>query len=290
MGMQDKEGDIVTLVELGLNKTQARIYLALVERGMLPIRMVSEYSGVGRPETYRAVLELNHRGLVETVLASPTTYKPLPLQEVVNILMAQKQQEMSELKGKSEKLLQEYQKKTINPVAFVEREFVLLPKGSGGVKKAASAIKAAQSSIDFVISIKKFNQLLLAASEELVEATNRGVKIRFILDKNNLNKSLSEIFALFHNTASFKYIDELPQPFTVIFDKKSVLMATTGDDFAQTSMLWSNNAVLVGTIQNYFKLLWGCNQSNIFQPLNETLEENAIEIVDDYKSLDAPIL
>ncbi len=287
--MWDKEGNIVTLVDLGLNRTQARVFLALVEKGILSIRMVADYSGVGRPETYRAMLELNRRGLVETVLSSPATYRPLPLQEAVTILMGQKQQEMSELKEKSKKLLQDYRNKTANPITVEEGEFVLLPKGANGIKKGISAITAAQSSIDFIISIKKFNQLLLTASEDLVEAAKRGVKIRFILDKNNMNRSLSKIFAAFYHNASFKYIAELPQPFMAIYDKKSVLMATTGDDFCQTTMLWSNNPVLVRTIQNYFKLLWSCNESSVFRPNDAVIEENSKIADKEEASLDKAI-
>ena len=289
--MQYKENDITTLVDLGLNKTQARVYLALVEKGILSIKNASEYSGVGRPEAYRAMLELNQRGLIETILSSPTTYRPLPLTETITILMGQKQQKMIELKEKSNKLLQEYEnKKTLNQGEFFEREFVLLAKGSSGTKKAVSSIKTAQTTIDFVISIKQFNQLLLTASEDIVEAANRGVKIRFIIDKNTAQKSWSKILSSLQTKAFFKYRDEVPQPFMAIYDSKEVLMATTGGDFCQTSMLWSNNGVLVGTIQNYFKLVWLCKQPRNFKSLNKIVEQHPIGITVDYKeSLHAPI-
>lgn len=264
--MQGREANIITLMDLGLTKTQARVYLALVEKGILPIRLVADYSGVGRPETYRAMLELQQRGLVEMILFTPTKYRPLPLNEAVTILMGQKQKEIAELKEKSKILLQEYKKKTSNSVTVVEREFVLLPKGTSGFKKGISAITAAQTSIDFITSIKRFNQLLVTASEDIVEAAKRGVKIRFILDKSNMNRSLSKIFAKFYNTASFKYVADSPQPFMAIYDKKSVLMATTDDDFCQSTLLWSNNPVLVRTVQNYFKLLWASNRSNVSLP------------------------
>ena len=62
MGMRDREKSIKTLVELGLSRTQAKIYLALVEKGTSTIRAVAENSGVGRPDTYRAMLELKRVG------------------------------------------------------------------------------------------------------------------------------------------------------------------------------------------------------------------------------------
>ena len=290
MGMQEKGDNINTLVELGLTKTQARIYLTLAERGILSIRLVAEYSGVGRPETYRAMLELNHRGLAETILSSPTTYKPLPIPDAVNLLMEQKQQAISQLKEKTKKLLEDHKKETINQASLVEREFVLLPKGKSGINKAIAAIKAAQSTIEFIISIKKFNQLLVIASDDLIESAKRGVKIYLIVDKNNLNKSLSKIFNKLCTNASFKYIDKLPKPFTAVFDNTTILMETAENDFCQSTMLWSNNIVFVDTIHNYFKVLWSCNQSKMFKPMVESLEGEKFEIADfQHESLDNPL-
>ncbi|MGD6806862.1 MAG: TrmB family transcriptional regulator [Candidatus Bathyarchaeia archaeon] len=270
--MQDREENISTLVELGLNKTQARVYLALVEKGTLPIKLAADHSGVGRPDTYRAMLELNQRGLVETILCSPTKYRPLPLNEAINVLMGQKQQEIIDLKEKSKKLLHEYKKKIKNQMTDAEKQIVILSKGTSGIKKGIQAITTAQKSIEFITSVNRFNQLLFTASEDIVDATNRGVKIRFILDKESINRSLSKIFASFHETASFKYIADLPQPFIAIYDSKSILMETTDEDFYQSTMMWSNNPVIVRTIQNYFKLLWASNDPNIRTPIGDNLE------------------
>jgi DNA-binding MarR family transcriptional regulator len=64
--MRDKESGIKTLVEFGISRTQARVYLTLVDRGTLTLRAASEYSGVGRPDTYRALFDLKKEGLIET--------------------------------------------------------------------------------------------------------------------------------------------------------------------------------------------------------------------------------
>jgi sugar-specific transcriptional regulator TrmB len=280
MGMVEKEEGITTLINLGLTKTQARVYLALVERDVLPLRLAAKYSGVDRSETYRVMSELNHRGLIETILSSPTTYKPFPLSDAVTLLMEQKQRKILLLEEKTKKLLEEYKKKPNSQSSIDQREFVLLPKETSGTRKAKSAIKDARSAIDCIISVKRFNQLLLIASEDLIKAANRGIKIRFILDEKDLNKSLSKIFATFNYNASFKYIDELPPSFIAIYDKQSVLMETTEKDFGKSTMLWSSNIVIAKNLQKYFNLLWASNQANNVKQVNNALKMDLPEKAD----------
>ena len=140
MGMRDREKSIKTLVELGLSRTQAKIYLALVEKGTSTIRAVAENSGVGRPDTYRAMLELKRVGLIETILCSPTKYNPLPLPEAVSILIGQKHKEIRDLKEKTGKLLEEYENKISEQTNAFDNEFVLVPKGKASINKGMTAI------------------------------------------------------------------------------------------------------------------------------------------------------
>ncbi len=260
INMRDKEKNVKTLADLGLSRTQAKIYLALIEKGTSTIRAAADYSEVGRPDTYRAMLELKRTGLVETILGSPARYKPRPLSEAVSILIGLKQKEMFDLKEKTGELLQEYEKKIVcSENAGDNNEFILIPKGLASAKKGKAAITDAQNNVDIITSFKRFNQTLSDASEIITQAANRGVKFRFIIDSINMNKPLSKIFSNLSKDAScqIKYIPQLPQHFIALYDKSEVQMATSTDaDFSQAPMLWSNNPVLVGIIQEYFDTIW----------------------------------
>ena len=73
------EENIKTLVSLGMSGTQAKVCLALGRIGPSAISEISDASGVGRPETYRATVELEKKGLIEKILSVPTKYELLPL-------------------------------------------------------------------------------------------------------------------------------------------------------------------------------------------------------------------
>jgi HTH-type transcriptional regulator, sugar sensing transcriptional regulator len=274
MLMRDKETDIKTLVDLGVSRTQAKIYLALIERGTSTIRVAAIIAGVARPDTYRAMLELKEAGLVETILGSPAMYKPIPLQETISILMAKKQKEMALIKENSAKLLEGYENKIGCNDSLSGSEFVLVPKGVTCVKKCVLAIENAKSSIDIMTSFKRFNQTILPAFDSIIDATNRGVKVRFILDEDSMDSALSTIFSdLCDNTScSIKRLPTLPHPFVAIYDKAEVQMATsTDEDFTREPILWSNNLVLVRLVRDFFDTIW-FRESVIFESFEEPLK------------------
>jgi hypothetical protein len=163
------------------------------------------------------------------------------------------------LKENSSRLLQQFEVKKEIDHTSSNNEFIIVPKGKTSVKKRVSAIRDAEVSIDCITSFKRFNQTLLIASDDIIDAANRGVRIRFILDRTNMNKPLSKEFSIFCRNASFefKYVLEPPEGVVTIFDKKEVQVAISEEgDFTQIPMLWSNNAVLVKICQHYFDKFW----------------------------------
>lgn len=257
--MRDKEGSISTLVEFGVSRTQARVYLTLADRGTLTLRAASEYSGVGRPDTYRALCGLKKEGLIETILDNPTRYRAIQISDAISILMGQKRKEIMNLKEKSNRLLTGFEQKTTKHVEFLDSEFIIVPKGLASVKKRISSIKNAEYSIDCITSFKRLNQTLLAAGDEILDAANRGVKIRFVLEKIVINKPLAKEFEMFCKNAScaVRFVIEPPQALVTIFDNREAQVAMSEDgDLTQTPMLWSNNRVMVKICQQYFEANW----------------------------------
>jgi sugar-specific transcriptional regulator TrmB len=281
--MRDQENNIKTLVDFGISRTQAKIYLALAEKGTLTIRAVSDYSGVGRPDSYRAMLELKKAGLIEIIIDSPTKYRAIPLADAIAILMGYKHKEMLSLKEQSSRLLQQFENRSTPEEPVLDSEFIIIPKGPACIKKRVEAIRSAEFSFDCLTSFKRFNQTLLNAGDDIIEAANRGVKIRFILDKFSMNKPLSKEFEVFCNNSSceVKFISEPPQSFVAIFDKREIQMATSEEgDFTQIPILWSNNSVLVRIGQHYFDSNWAGKTvlSNILEEIKITHAKGEAEL------------
>lgn len=257
--MRDKESGIQTLIEFGVSRTQARVYLTLADRGVLTLRAASDFSGVGRPDTYRALLGLKKDGLIETILDSPTRYRAIQISDAISILMGQKRKEIMNLKEKANRLLTGFERKTANQAIASDSEFVVVPKGAASIKKRIAAIRSAEYSVDCITSFKRFNQTLLVAGDEIIDAANRGVKIRFVLDKFVVNKPLSKEFEMFckNSSCAVRFVQESPQSLVTIFDRREVQIAMSEDgDLTQVPMLWSDNVVMVKICQHYFEANW----------------------------------
>ncbi len=78
--------NIRTLVGLGLSSTQAKISLALARIGPSTVSEISDASAVARPDTYRALVELEKKGLIEKIVSTPNMYELIPLSEVLSTI------------------------------------------------------------------------------------------------------------------------------------------------------------------------------------------------------------
>jgi hypothetical protein len=123
-------------------------------------------------------------------------------------------------------------------------------------------------------SFKKFNQTILPAFDSIIDAASRGVKVRFIVDEDSADSTISKVFSDFCNntSCSIKRLPTLPQPFVAIYDKAEVQMATSTDqDFNREPILWSNNLVLVKLVRDFFDTIW-FRESVIFESFEEPLK------------------
>ena len=125
--MSISDENIRTLINFGITGAQAKIYLALLSTGLAPIKEISSASKVARPDTYRAILELQEMGLVEKVLTVPTKFKPLPIIDAVGILMLQRTKESIELNKKANKLIANLKEITNKKTNTEDNQFVLIP-------------------------------------------------------------------------------------------------------------------------------------------------------------------
>ena len=82
-GFEDLNDQILTLTELSLSTTQAKIYLALVKTKSQTAQAISTLSSVSRPDVYRVLNQLQNLGLVEKIIAKIDTGKAEKLEKAV---------------------------------------------------------------------------------------------------------------------------------------------------------------------------------------------------------------
>lgn len=258
LGSKDEENQVLT--RLGLTFTQAKAYLALCRTGISPPKTISKDSGIARPDIYRILDELQKVGLVEKALTTPAMFKAIPLQDALLMLLERRVKATSELQAETRRILQNFRKDNGRiALTFGEAQFVLIPQGRAYFLRGKMAITASQKSIECVTSWKRFLQMMYKCGGDIMQALNRGVEFRVIVNKPEDQKPLPKIVEDVFRSPSCKarYVLALPRVFMVCFDKKEMLIATSAEGaFAESPMLWSNAPPLVLMSQDYFEILW----------------------------------
>ena len=256
--MKLEEENIRALINLGLHRSEAKVYLTLDKMGIERACVVAEMAQVSRPDVYRGLSNLHDLGLVEKIIANPMMFKSIPIKDAVSILLKQKNMEYAEIKSQSADLIRKCNNKiNYKDNGNIRSKFALIPSKQTLINTLKKSIDNTKETIDVLTSVKRLKFACFCLSEELNRAWKRGVCGRAILEK-----SQHSIYD-FQNTcwklpcAKVKYIDNFPKTIMVIYDQREVFIFEKNDaDLTESSALWSNNSGLISLANNHFNMLW----------------------------------
>jgi sugar-specific transcriptional regulator TrmB len=259
----DQDEGIAILVGLGLTTSQAMVFLTLSRLGKATAKAITESSQLARQEVYRILSELRDKGLVEKIIAKPTKYRLVSIENALDILLQRKKEENFELDKKTTLLLN-YCKHIRNEAESKREEandMVIVPKKEAYIRKLAKATADCLESIDIITTRDRSYQGIMTIQDELAkEAVARGVRIRMIADEPCQLRPEWQKKEMQKQDQPFqvRYIHRQPPTALAIHDKKSVGMVTSCNtlDWYKATTFWSDNPRIVSMIQEYFDLLW----------------------------------
>jgi sugar-specific transcriptional regulator TrmB len=249
-----------TLRELGLSLLQARVYLALLKLGThSTVKAISFCSKVARQDVYRTITELREFGLVEMVIGNPALFRAIPLQETVSILMEKKNQRTQVLMEEVTKLFNYFAKNKETDLDQENHQFILVPKKEGLVSRIKKTIEGAKESILIFSPWRESTQWLFTLHESWQLALDKGVKIRWITEKQAFPSLADEIsynlvknpnFTLKNDAASLK------ARFGIYDDKEIFITVLDTPNAWESPALWSNNPAIIYILKDYFETKW----------------------------------
>jgi len=176
--------EVQTLMEFGLTRSQAKVYLTLVRLGEDSKALtIFRFSNVARQDVYRILTELEQLGLVVKVIAQPMKFKAITLKTATSILLKRKKRIFSELESKAKELVENTNKKTANVVTRrVGDRFVLIRDFDAILHRAEDSIANSKQEIDHITPYRELASWLTYLSDPFSNALNRGVEIRWITE------------------------------------------------------------------------------------------------------------
>ena len=251
--MYQESGEIPVLIELGINTTQARVYLALLKVGEAIASTIAKTARIDRAETYRVLTQLQEMGYVKKTLSYPSTFIAIPIKELVPVLIRKKKRQIAKLEEKAAQLIQRFSNE--NMKAQSKDEYILIiPKVEMILEEIRKDIRRVKKSDDFLTSIEDQDRIGYEDGMYLAKALKKEVKIRMVIDKPSKGKSIPKHVKELAEHPNFilRYIPKKICCELVIQDNEKVWIKTTTKSYYQSPWLISNKPQIIALARAYF--------------------------------------
>lgn len=232
--------DIEKLLDLGLNKNEAIIYLALLERGESQAGEISKKTQINRTTVYDTVERLIEKGLVSySISANKKIFKPVSPEIIIEQLKEKK--EIAEEVLPSLKNLYRESKNKEDSTTY---------KGKKGIKSIFEEVLEYKEYLAFGSSGKILE--VMKHDFVLFQKRKKELKIKSkVIESENARKN-REFIKVSH--AYFKYLpEEFSMPTTFIIYGINVAIITWGE-IPIASVITSEQ--VSDSFKRYFELLW----------------------------------
>ncbi|MBW2970239.1 hypothetical protein KY309_03885 [Candidatus Woesearchaeota archaeon] len=247
------------LKDFGLNSYEAKLWTALLSRGVATAGELSDIANVPRSRSYDVLESLERKGFVIMKLGKPIKYIAVPPAEVLERVKktiqedATKQVQLLDTLRKSEVLGE------LNTLHKQGIELVEPAELTGAVKgrvnlynHLASSIKNAEKTINIITTAPGLTRKSETLKNAFQKAKEKGVRIRIISPAQpNQAKTLSSV-------AQVRQTEAIPARFCVIDGKQITFMILDDADIHPNYDfgVWVNAAGFAKSFDNIFNLIW----------------------------------
>ena len=266
--MEFPEKDMKTFVELGLSHVETKIFLTLVQSGTLKVERIAQVSNISRGDVYRNLSKLQNDGLVEKQISRPAMFRATPINDAIEGLINRQKLKQKQIQLDAANLLDKYNRKKCPPSD--KSGFVFVPSREALIKHLTKAIANTKNSIDVSTSCKRLTSAGFTLSENLLEAWNRGVKGRAVINVNGGTECENIKDFWITPSAKIKYLPKIPRTVMAMYDRKEIFVFIEPTaQLNESPALWSNVPSLVAMAEDYFELLWCTAMENPNYQLDE---------------------
>jgi len=248
--------------DFGLNSYEAKIWTALLSRGVSTAGELSDIANVPRSRSYDILESLEKKGFIIMKIGKPIKYIAVAPEEVVDrvkknvVLEASRQQEVLDTLKDSD-VLTELKLLHKNGVEMVDPADITgaLKGRNNSYDQMEAMVKAAESEVILVATEDGIVRKADALFRSLKKAHERGVKIRVacpVTDKNR--KQLADLAGI----ATIRDLKGIKARFCVA-DRKELLFMVLDDETVHPTYdvgIWLNTPFFAQTLVQLFELAW----------------------------------
>ena len=254
----EKEGDDF-LTQLGLTKTQTKIYLTLLKIGGATAKTLSTKANAPRAIVYRTLDELQEIGVVEKEIAAPLKFKAVPLRFGLQVLMLRRLQQQKDLQEKAKEFLysfKDYEEESLKEDDF---KFIVIQSKERIIQRMTLQHENVQSRVEIISTWHRLLQILDCCFEYYERALERGVTYRVILEKPKeifeLSKNLRELMTF--SNFKLRFSRKAVKTNMGIFDRKEATFNFyPSKSLKESPIIWTNHPSLLSMCKDHFNNVW----------------------------------
>ncbi len=251
---------IVSLVDYGLSKNEAKVVTFLAKRGPERVSLIARALKLNRTETYRTLRNLQRRGIAEASLEQPIRFQAAPFSRCLEMLVAERKEKIASLEQRCGALEQSFETFNVETAAPAFERFQVLEGRSRLRQKLLFMLESSKLQIDLIAAPPDLGGGALSIMETLSALAKRGRKIRVVTD---ISGSAARTVESLQNMISFRHLDlgRRPVPRVSIVDDTEALLGFGGAEEATTrnaeqATLWINSRSFVRTLRAHFNEIW----------------------------------
>ncbi|MEM3126977.1 MAG: helix-turn-helix domain-containing protein [Candidatus Woesearchaeota archaeon] len=260
------------LKDFGLNSYEAKLWVALLSRGVSTAGELSDIANVPRSRSYDVLESLEKKGFVIMKLGKPIKYIAVPPSEVIE-RVKKKVQEDSDKQIKIIESLKETD--VLSELDVLHRQGVEMvdpTEISGSIKgrdnlynQLEAMIKGAENTIVIMTTEDGLRRKAELLKKQMEKAKKKGVKIKIAAP---ITSSTSEIVNQLSQVADVRHCDEKAR-FCVVDGKQVAFMLLDDKNVhpAYDAAIWANTEFFAQTLEKFFNDKW----ESLKQPKPATL-------------------
>ena len=249
------------LKDFGLNSYEAKLWTALLSRGVSTAGELSDIANVPRSRSYDVLESLEKKGFIVMKLGKPIKYLAVPPQEVLERVKRKIQEDADKQTNlldtlKDSTVLNELAKLHTQGIETVEpTDFTGAIKGRNNIyNHLYSMIKDAKHSVTIATTEEGFLRKAEALKPALQKAQKNGAIIRIAAPLTKKTQHLVKELSF----AQIKHLDDVKARFCIV-DGKQVAFFLSDDKEVHPSYdvgIWASTPFFAGALDTIFNKAW----------------------------------
>jgi sugar-specific transcriptional regulator TrmB len=253
-----EEYHLETLIQLGLTPNQSKLYLSLLRNGNSAVRTLSKETSFARQEVYRILDELQEHGIVEKLIATPTEFRAIKVQEAISILVLEKTKKLEQTKERIQSLIDAY-----SPIAEIttqnEYKFLLIPPKSLVNETREKMLEKAKTNVQLITTKKRFLQGISNFLEAYESLLKKNIETQVIVntagETNSLETNKLQNLKKYPNF-SLRTTSQSKANILIVDKSEAIITLHPEVDLGASPVFWTNHPEFLAIFQDYFQDLW----------------------------------